>query len=54
MAVMSADDRRELVATLGVWLGNATAGVECAKDVKPGIIALIKAPNDKPDPPGGP
>ena len=54
MPVMSPDDRRELVSTLEVWLGNANAGVKCTNQVPPGIIALIKAPNDKPDPPGGP
>ena len=55
MAVMTPDDRRDLVDTLELWLGNANAGVECSKQVSPGIIALIKAPDDKPDPtPGSP
>jgi len=54
MPVMSGDDRRDLVDTLALWLANASAGVQCSQAVPPTIIALIKAPNDKPDPPGGP
>lgn len=54
MPVMSGDDRRELVNTLDLWLGNANAGVQCSTDVPPGIIGLIKKQSDKPDQPGGP
>ena len=54
MAVMDAADRRELVDNLALWYANAQAGVQCATTLTPTIIALIKAPNDKPDPPGGP
>lgn len=55
MPVMNAEDRRDLVTTLAVWLENAEAGVQCSTDVSPGIIGLIKRASDKvPDPPGGP
>jgi len=51
--VMDADDRRELVATLEEWARNAAAGVQCATDVPPKTIALIKRPSDEPEPVGG-
>jgi len=54
MPVMDGEDRRKLVDTLTLWLQNANAGVRCSSDVPPNIIALIKAPDDKPEPPGGP
>jgi len=54
MGVMNADDRRDLVGTLRVWLENAEAGVKCSDAVSPGMIGLIKRASDKPDPPGGP
>lgn len=51
MPVMSGPDRRTLVDTLTSWLQNATAGVECSKDVPAAMIALIKRPSDKPEGP---
>lgn len=54
MPVMNPDERRELVSTLERWVANANAGLRCTTDVPPGMIALIKRPSDKPDPPGGP
>jgi len=54
MPVMSSESRLLLVTTLELWTGNARAGVKCSSDVPPTIIALIKAPSDKPAPPGGP
>ena len=53
MPVMIPADRRELCQTLQGWLDNACAGVKCATKVNPEIIALIEAPDDKPEPPGG-
>jgi len=52
--VMNGPDRVTLVATLEQWAHNARAGVKCTSDVPGPIIALLKAPSDKPDTPGGP
>jgi len=41
-------DRVMMTDMLRGWLANAEAGVEIAKDVPPGIIALLK--NNKKDP----
>ena len=49
MPVMPAGDRNELVDTLRAWLQCASAGVQCTNDVAPKMIALIKAPSDKPE-----
>lgn len=54
MPVMSSPDRLELIRTLRQWTADAEAGIQCATDVPPGIIGLIKRASDEPDAPGGP
>lgn len=53
--VMNGPERLELIRTLEEWTANAQAGIACEPpSAAAGIIALIKRPSDKPDPPGAP